>query len=233
MSGTAVDGVRSVTVSWHDPATGLAQPPTVDGLTFMRRIAVQSGEVPHPPFAQHIDMHLIDVAEGRVVFREDPDESHLNPLGIVHGGYTCTVLDSAPGCAAHTRLPAGTGYTSIDIAVDCMRAVTPASGPLTCTGRVVKPGRLVVFAETELTDEAGRTLTTARGKLLLFPLYVVRVRPSWSCSSARPVLHVRLFIETLRERPCDVGVVDGLCEVVPVLVVLVPQLLRDSGPLVE
>lgn len=161
---------RSVTVTWNDTAIGLSQLSAVDGLTFMRRMAESSGEVPNPPFGQHLDMHLVEVDEGRVVFRATPGESHLNPLGIVHGGYTCSILDSALGCAAHTLLPAGTGYTSIDISVDYMRAVTPDSGPLTCTGRVVKSGRRVTFAEAELTDTHGRTVATGRGKVLLFSL---------------------------------------------------------------
>lgn len=88
----------------------------------------------------HLQMELADVGHGTVVFTCRPDESHCNPLGTVHGGLVSTLLDSALGCAAHTTLPAGTGYTSIEITVNYLRPVQ-IGGLLTCTGRVTKPGR--------------------------------------------------------------------------------------------
>jgi uncharacterized protein (TIGR00369 family) len=88
----------------------------------------------------------------------------------VHGGLVCTLLDSAVGCATHTTLPAGTGYTSIEIKVNYLRPVTRDSGPLTCVGRVTKPGSRVTFAEGEVTDNTGRTVATATSTLLVFPI---------------------------------------------------------------
>ncbi|NUL45691.1 PaaI family thioesterase [Cellulosimicrobium funkei] len=85
-------------------------------------------------------MDLVEVRKGTAVFRCQPDESHYNPIGAVHGGVMCTVLDSAPGCAAHSAQPAGMGYTSIEITVNHLRPVRADSGPLTCTGTVVKAG---------------------------------------------------------------------------------------------
>lgn len=82
----------------------------------------------------------------------------------------CKLLDSALGCAAHTTLPAGTGYTSIEIKVNHLRLVLVDGGPLTCTGRVTKPGRRVVFAEGEVADRTGKVVATASGPLFVFPL---------------------------------------------------------------
>lgn len=146
----------------------MAALPHLDGLEFLRRMA--SGELPGAPIASHMRMDLIEVGEGTVVFRCEPDASHYNPIGAVHGGVMCTVLDSALGCAAHSTLPAGMGYTSIDITVNYLRAVRADSGPLTCTGTVVKPGRRVVFAEAAMVDAAGRTVATASSSLLVFPI---------------------------------------------------------------
>ncbi|MFB9259374.1 PaaI family thioesterase [Dietzia aerolata] len=81
-----------------------------------------------------------------------------------------TLLDSALGCATHTTLPAGTGYTSIEIKVNFLRPVTSQSGPLTCTGTGTKTGRRVAFAEGEVLDNQDKAVATATGSLLIFPL---------------------------------------------------------------
>lgn len=159
---------RQRVVTWHDPAEGLAVMPHVSGLEYLQRMA--DGTLPGAPIAGHVGMALEHVEKGMVRFRCEPDESHYNPIGAVHGGVVCTVLDSALGCAAHTLLPAGTGYTSIELKVNYLRPVTAASGPLICTGRVIKPGRRVNFAEGEVVDNAGKTVATASGSLLIFPI---------------------------------------------------------------
>ena len=142
--------------------------PTLAGIDFIKKIA--AGEIPGAPMASHLNMKISQVEHGLVTFQGTPDESHYNPIGTVHGGYMCTLLDSALGCAVHTTLPAGTGYTSIDIQTNFLRPVSAASGPLTCTGRVVKTGRRVAFAEGEILDAAGKTVATASSSLLIFPI---------------------------------------------------------------
>ena len=117
-------------------------------------------------------MDVVEVAEGRVEFSCEPDESVYNPIGVVHGGLVCTLLDSVVGCAVHTTLPRGLGYTSIELKVNYLRAVHAGSGPLTAVGTVVKPGRRVAFAEGQVTDAAGRLVATASSSLLVFPLPV-------------------------------------------------------------
>lgn len=159
---------RSTTITWQDPAEALSQLPTLSGLEYMRKMADR--QIPGAPIASHVNMDFLDVSEGTVTFIAHPDESHYNPIGAVHGGFMCTVLDSALGCATHTMLPAGIGYTSIDIKVNFLRAVTAESGPLTCVGTVVKPGRRVTFAEGKIHDAAGKLVATASGSLLVFPI---------------------------------------------------------------
>lgn len=166
------DGVardpRETTIAWGDPTIGLKQMPHLDGIDFLQKIA--DGEIPGAPIGAHIGMELTEVERGKVTFTCRPDESHYNPIGTVHGGLVCTLLDSVLGCAAHSLLPAGMGYTSIDINVSYLRPVTADSGPLVATGRVTKPGRRVTFAEGEVVDAAGKTVATATSSLLVFPL---------------------------------------------------------------
>lgn len=159
---------RTTVVTWEDPKIGLAEMPKLDGTQYLRKMA--SGELPGPPISNHLNMTLTEVDEGQVTFRCQPDESHSNPIGMIHGGLACTLLDSALGCAAHSLLPAGTGYTSIELKVNYLRPIHADGGRLTCTGWVTKPGRRVTFAEGEIRDEAGKTVATASGSLLLFPL---------------------------------------------------------------
>jgi uncharacterized protein (TIGR00369 family) len=159
---------REAIIRWRDPREGLTHLPSLDGIEFLQKMI--SGDLPGAPIASHMNMELVDVDRGTVTFRGQPDESHYNPIGMVHGGFVCTLLDSALGCAAHSTLPAGSGYTSIDIKVSYLRPVSADSGPLTCTGRVIKPGRRVIFAEGEVVDKNGKTVATASGSLLVLPL---------------------------------------------------------------
>jgi uncharacterized protein (TIGR00369 family) len=117
-----------------------------------------------------MQMGITSLEAGRVEFTCAVDESVYNPIGVVHGGLVCTVLDTVAGCAVHTTLPAGVGYTSIELKVNYLRAVHATSGPLTAVGTVVKPGRRVAFAEGEVRDAAGQTVATATSSLLVFPI---------------------------------------------------------------
>jgi uncharacterized protein (TIGR00369 family) len=159
---------RSRTVEWHDPMITAAGALERSGLATMQ--AIRDGELPPPPIAKLVRMGVTALEVGRVEFTCELDESVYNPIGVVHGGLVCTLLDTVAGCAVHTTLPAGVGYTSIELKVSYLRAVHAASGPLTATGRVVKPGRRVAFAEGEVLDAAGRTVATASSSLLVFPI---------------------------------------------------------------
>ena len=159
---------RSRTVSWHDPAVTALGALERSGLETMQ--AIRDGELPAPPIAQLMQFDIVDLAEGRVEFSCVLDESVYNPIGVVHGGLVCTLLDTVAGCAVHTTLPQGMAYTSIELKVNYLRAVHATSGPLTAVGTVVKPGRRVAFSEGEVRDSAGRVVATASSSLLVFPI---------------------------------------------------------------
>lgn len=166
--GTDAPPLRSRTVSWEDPLVTAAGALERTGLETMQ--AIRDGELPPPPIARLMRFDVRELEEGRVVFGCALDESVYNPLGVVHGGLVCTLLDTVAGCAVHTTLPRGVGYTSIEIKVSYLRGVQASSGPLTAVGTVTKPGRRVAFAEGQVTDAAGRLVATATSSLLVLPL---------------------------------------------------------------
>jgi uncharacterized protein (TIGR00369 family) len=159
---------RSKTVTWFDPMATVAAGAGLSGLEFIQALA--AGEIPAPPIAQLLGMRPSKVGRGLVSFECAPDESVYNPLGLVHGGFICTLADTVTGCAVHTTLEAGTAYTSIDITVNYLRPVTVASGTLVATGRVTKPGRRIALAAAEVHDADGRLVATATSNCLIMPL---------------------------------------------------------------
>lgn len=106
------------------------------GLDHLR--AMVTGDVAAPPISSHVGMRIVHVDEGDVVMTVEPDESHYNPIGAVHGGFFATVLDSVCGCAVHSTLPAGLGYTSLELKVSFLRPVTADTGTVTAHGWVTK-----------------------------------------------------------------------------------------------
>jgi uncharacterized protein (TIGR00369 family) len=156
---------RSKVVTWYDQAATVAGGAGLSGLGFMQ--ALIDGKIPPPPIAQLLNMRPTKVDHGLAVFECTPDESVYNPIGLVHGGLLCILADSAAGCAVHTTLEPGVGYTSIDITVNYLRPVTLGTGTLVATGRVTKPGRRVALATAEVTDGAGRLVATATSNCLI------------------------------------------------------------------
>ena len=159
---------RSRTVTWHDPLLTAAGALERSGLETLQ--AIRDGVLPPAPIGMLMQFDIRSLEEGRVEFGCVLDESVYNPIGLVHGGLVCTLLDTVAGCAVHTTLPAGLAYTSIELKVNYLRAVHASSGPLTAVGTVVKPGRRVAFAEGTVLDAAGRTVATASSSLLVFPV---------------------------------------------------------------
>ena len=159
---------RSRTITWQDPGPGTLQGLSMPGIDYMQ--AVLKGELPAPPIAATMQFELVEAEIGRAVFTCTPDESVYNPIGAVHGGLVCTLLDSAAGCALHTMLPQGKGYTSVEIKVSYLKAVRAGSGLLTATGTVVKAGARVGFTEATVTDGSGALVATASSTLLVFDL---------------------------------------------------------------
>ncbi|MTD57340.1 PaaI family thioesterase [Amycolatopsis pithecellobii] len=156
---------RQKTITWHDPLAAAALGRTMSGLDYLTALAEE--RIPQPPIAAHLGMSLVRVAEGEVEFAATPDESLYNPIGLIHGGVAATMLDSAIGCAVHTLLPAGVGYSSIELKVSYLKAIHPSAGELRAHGRVVKAGSRVAFGEAELRDMAGVLLATGSSSCLL------------------------------------------------------------------
>ena len=157
--------VASKTVTWYDPEPTARLGMRLRGIDFLQ--AMQRGEVPPPPIASLLDFAIRDLEVGRVVFECTPDQSHYNPIGMVHGGLVCTLADTVIGCAVHTTLDQGSTYTSIDLNVSYLRPVTGTSGVLRATGRVTRPGRRVAFATADFVDGTGRAVATATGSCLV------------------------------------------------------------------
>jgi uncharacterized protein (TIGR00369 family) len=168
MTATDWGPESSRTVTWHDPLRSAAVGMTLPGIDYLR--AMVAGDVPPPPIAQLMQFDLVEADPGRVVFTCTPDSSAYNPIGAVHGGLVCTLLDSVAGCALHSTLPAGRGYTSIEIKVSYLKAVRLDSGQLTAVGTVVKAGSRVAFTEGVVTDASGSLVATATSTLLVFDL---------------------------------------------------------------
>ncbi|SBT39837.1 PaaI family thioesterase [Micromonospora narathiwatensis] len=159
---------RSRTFSWSDPLAGAAHIGRRSGLELLR--AMMAGELAAPPVMHLIDMARLEAEEGRVTVELVPQEFHYNPLGTVHGGIISTLLDTAAGCAVHSTLPAGVGYTSLDLNVKFLRPVTVESGRLRCEGTVLQRGRRTALAEARLTDAKNRLTAHATSSCLLLPL---------------------------------------------------------------
>jgi uncharacterized protein (TIGR00369 family) len=159
---------RERTTTWGDPTISAGRVGRETGLALLQ--AMRDGDLPAPPILSTVGFELDEVEEGRVVFALEPGEHHYNPIGSVHGGVYATVLDSATGCAVHSVLAAGVGYTSLDLNVKFLRGMTTGTGRVTCEGRVVQRGRRTALAEASLTDSQGRLLATATSTCLLFEL---------------------------------------------------------------
>jgi len=150
---------RSKVVTWYDPKQYRKPATELSGLELLRAMA--AGELPPPPIMLLIGGTFEMTAEPQhVTMRARPDESVYNPIGMVHGGYITTLLDTVAACAIHTTLPAGVPYTSVEIKVNFLRAVQGGMD-LIAHGWVTKPGRKVAFAEADLRDAAGVVYATA------------------------------------------------------------------------
>jgi uncharacterized protein (TIGR00369 family) len=157
--------LRVRTHTWADPVQAAAAGQGLSGMEFFA--AMQEGKIAPPPIMSTLDFDGLSFEEGRVEFRLTPKEFHYNPLGSVHGGVFATMLDSACGCAVHTKLPAGVFYTSLDLTVKFLRPVGTGTGQITAVGTVVQLGRRTALAEARLTDAAGKLYATASSSCLI------------------------------------------------------------------
>lgn len=139
---------------------------TMSGLDLLKGMI--EGRLPGPPIMRLVGFDLVEAEEGRAVFAGTPRFDHYNPLGTVHGGYAATLLDSCMGCAVHSTLPKGMGYTTLEFKVSLLRAITAETGEVRAEGRIITAGRRVATAEGRLTDAKGRLLAHATTTCLVF-----------------------------------------------------------------
>jgi uncharacterized protein (TIGR00369 family) len=157
---------RTRTFSWEDPRALAEAARGLSGLEYLRKIV--AGELPRPPISAMMNFGVAEVGEGRAVFTAEPAEYHYNPIGVVHGGLAATLLDSAMGCAVHTMLPPGAGYTTLEIKVNYVRALTAETGEVRCEGQVIHVGGRTATAEGKVLDAEGKLYAHATTTCLIF-----------------------------------------------------------------
>jgi uncharacterized protein (TIGR00369 family) len=138
---------------------------TMAGIDFLR--AMRDGALPAAPIAQLMGFRLAEVESGSVVFECTPGPQHYNPIGVVHGGLAMTLLDSAMGCCVQSKMPAGSGYTTLEAKTNLVRAITSATGKLRAVGKLVHLGKSIATAEGRLEDEAGKLYAHATTTCIL------------------------------------------------------------------
>ncbi len=150
---------------------GVSRPDQVAGLTGLQALqAMLRGELPYPPIAQTMDFGLVAAAEGHAVFQGTPLARHLNPMGGVHGGWYATLLDSALGCAVHSMMPAGRGYTTAELGINLVKAVSLKVPRVRAEGRVLHCGRQLATAEARLYGPDGTLYAHGTTTCLVFEL---------------------------------------------------------------
>ncbi len=137
-----------------------------DGLGFAKAIA--DGTLPQPPICELLNFHLVEAEYGRAAFEGIPEFRHYNPIGTVHGGFASTLLDSALGVAIFSTLTKGATWTTLELKVNFVRALTKDTGPVRAEGRIVHRGRTVATSEGDLKDRAGKLYAHATTTCMIF-----------------------------------------------------------------
>ena len=149
-----------------DPISVAARGRQLSGMDYIQ--AIFRGELPAPPISGLMGFRGVSAEPGRAVFEMEPGPQHYNPIGSVHGGVALTLLDSAMGCAVHTLLEAGVGYTTLEVKTNFVRAITADTGTIRCEGVVIHRGSRIATAEGKLTDAAGKLLAHGTTTCLIF-----------------------------------------------------------------
>lgn len=154
---------------------GVASPVQWAGKTGLEQMqAMIAGELPFAPIARTLDFTLLSVGPGVALFQGKPGAAHFNPMGGVHGGWFATLLDSALGCAVHTMMPIGRGYTTAELSVNYVRALSPKAGRVRAEGKVIHCGKQLATAEARLFGPDGTLYAHATTTCLVFELPAAR-----------------------------------------------------------
>ena len=139
-----------------------------DGLGFLRAIA--DGSLPQPPISELLGFRLISAEQGHAVFEGTPEYRHYNPIGVVHGGFAATLLDSAVACSVQSTLAKGETYTTLELKLNLVRALTKDTGPVRAEGRIIHRGRTTATADGQLRDREGKLYAHASTTCMIFPI---------------------------------------------------------------
>jgi uncharacterized protein (TIGR00369 family) len=157
---------RTRTIIWEDPRALAEAGRGLSGLEYLQKIV--AGDLPRPPIGALMNFTIAELSEGRAVFTVEPAEYHYNPIGVVHGGLAATLLDSAMGCAVHSMLPAGAGYTTLEIKVNFIRAMTAETGTVRCEAQAIHIGGRTATAEGRVVDASGKLYAHGTTTCMIF-----------------------------------------------------------------
>jgi uncharacterized protein (TIGR00369 family) len=157
---------RQRTITWQDPVAAAALGRGLSGRGFLEKI--RSGEIPPPPISATLGMFLTEIGEGLAAFELEPSEHLYNPIGSVHGGVMCTMLDSAMSCAIQTLVPAGRGYTTAELKVNFVRPITRDTPRVRAEAKVIHPGRQLATSEGRIVDARGRLYAHGTATCMIF-----------------------------------------------------------------
>jgi uncharacterized protein (TIGR00369 family) len=156
---------RSRLITWSTPETDMTAIGAVSGLDYLKGLLMNKAV---PPIGALMDFVPIAFEHGRAVFEGMPADFHYNPIGTVHGGFAATLLDSALGCAVHTTLQPGFGYTTVELKINYVRPLRSDTGRVTCEGAVIHVGGRVATAEARLKDASGKLYAHGTTTCLIF-----------------------------------------------------------------
>jgi uncharacterized protein (TIGR00369 family) len=159
---------RNRTYSWSDPLPAAQQGMQMAGIDYLEMLV--RDELPPPPMMQTLNYQLAEVKVGYAVFECEPQEYHYNPIGVVHGGLASTLLDSALGVAVHSTLPKGMAYTTVQLNINLIRAITTKTKKLRAIGTVIHSGRQMATAEAKLIDADDKLYAHGTTTCLIFPI---------------------------------------------------------------
>jgi len=160
-----MENERSRTIVWGDPALSAAAARTLTGKAFLEQM--RDGLLPPPPFVSSIGLQFIEIGEGRIVFSLEPREDHYNGIGILHGGVTATLCDSAAGCAVTSITQPGEIAVTLDLAVRYFRPISAATGTVRCEGTVINRSRNYATAEARVLDANDKIYAHATSTLAI------------------------------------------------------------------
>ena len=118
-----------------------------------------------PPVAELIGFEVVEAGDGASVMRMEAEERHSNPMGTLHGGILCDLVDAAMGTAFFSTLKGGESFTTLELKINFLRPFW--TGRLSARGRVVSRGRTVGLTECDVADTEGRLVARASGTCMI------------------------------------------------------------------